>query len=322
MGSIISLSTIQTALELGVIYSLVALALFLSFSMLNVCDLSTDSCFTLGCAVGATVSIAGHPILAIFAAMLAGILSGYITALLQTKLGVESILAGIIVNTGLYTINIFIMGKSILNMNKTTTVFTMVKDLLAGTPLENWSRFLVAIVFVGIVALLLALFLHTRLGLSIRATGDNEDMVKASSINPNLTIIVGLCVANAMTALGGCLLGEYQKSCDINMGTGMVTIALASLIIGETLMGRGSIPVRIVGVIFGSCLYRVIVAIAMRFNLPASALKLVSALIVAIAIASPTLRQLVGFQKLKWKRKAQYGGKTEKAAVGTEKKEK
>lgn len=322
MGSIISLSTIQTALELGVIYSLVALALFLSFSMLNVCDLSTDSCFTLGCAVGATVSIAGHPILAIFAAMLAGILSGYITALLQTKLGVESILAGIIVNTGLYTINIFIMGKSILNMNKTTTVFTMVKDLLAGTPLENWSRFLVAIVFVGIVALLLALFLHTRLGLSIRATGDNEDMVKASSINPNLTIIVGLCVANAMTALGGCLLGEYQKSCDINMGTGMVTIALASLIIGETLLGRGSIPVRIVGVIFGSCLYRVIVAIAMRFNLPASALKLVSALIVAIAIASPTLRQLVGFQKLKWKRKAQYGGKTETAAVGTEKEEK
>ena len=322
MGSIISLSTIQTALELGVIYSLVALALFLSFSMLNVCDLSTDSCFTLGCAVGATVSIAGHPILAIFAAMLAGILSGYITALLQTKLGVESILAGIIVNTGLYTINIFIMGKSILNMNKTTTVFTMVKDLLAGTPLENWSRFLVAIVFVGIVALLLALFLHTRLGLSIRATGDNEDMVKASSINPNLTIIVGLCVANAMTALGGCLLGEYQKSCDINMGTGMVTIALASLIIGETLLGRGSIPVRIVGVIFGSCLYRVIVAIAMRFNLPASALKLVSALIVAIAIASPTLRQLVGFQKLKWKRKAQYGGKAEKAAAGTEKEEK
>ena len=322
MGSIISLSTIQTALELGVIYSLVALALFLSFSMLNVCDLSTDSCFTLGCAVGATVSIAGHPIWAIFAAMLAGILSGYITALLQTKMGVESILAGIIVNTGLYTINIFIMGKSILNMNKTTTVFTMVKDLLAGTPLENWSRFLVAIVFVGIVALLLALFLHTRLGLSIRATGDNEDMVKASSINPNLTIIVGLCVANAMTALGGCLLGEYQKSCDINMGTGMVTIALASLIIGETLMGRGSIPVRIVGVIFGSCLYRVIVAIAMRFNLPASALKLVSALIVAIAIASPTLRQLVGFQKLKWKRKAQYGGKTETAAAGTEKEEK
>lgn len=306
MGSFISLSTIQTALELGVIYSLVALALFLSFSMLNVCDLSTDGCFTLGCAVGSTVAIAGHPILAIFAAILAGVLSGYITALLQTKLGVESILAGIIVNTGLYSINIFIMGKSILNLNTTTTVFTLAKDFLQGTALEGWSRLIVAVCFVAIAAVLLAFFLHTRLGLSIRATGDNEDMVKASSINPSLTIIVGLCVANAMTALGGCLLGEYQKSCDINMGTGMVTIALASLIIGETLMGRGRIPVRIAGVIFGSCLYRVIVAIAMRFNLPASALKLVSALIVAIAIASPTLRQLVGFQKLKWRRKAAY----------------
>ena len=307
MGSFITLGTIQTALELGVIYSLVALALFLSFSMLNVCDLSTDSCFTLGCAVGSMVAIAGHPILAIFAAMGAGILSGYLTALLQTKLGVESILAGIIVNTGLYTINIFIMGKSILNLNTTTTVFTLARDLLKGSPLEDWSLLIVAVLFVGVIAVLLAFFLHTRLGLSIRATGDNEDMVKASSINPSLTIIVGLCVANAMTALSGCLLGEYQKSCDINMGTGMVTIALASLIIGETLMGRGGIPFRIVGVLFGSCLYRVIVAIAMRFNLPASALKLVSALIVAVAIASPTLRQMVGFQKIKWRRKSQYG---------------
>ena len=307
MGSFITLGTIQTALELGVIYSLVALALFLSFSMLNVCDLSTDSCFTLGCAVGSMVAIAGHPILAIFAAMGAGILSGYLTALLQTKLGVESILAGIIVNTGLYTINIFIMGKSILNLNTTTTVFTLARDLLKGSPLEDWSRLIVAVLFVGVIAVLLAFFLHTRLGLYIRATGDNEDMVKASSINPSLTIIVGLCVANAMTALSGCLLGEYQKSCDINMGTGMVTIALASLIIGETLMGRGGIPFRIVGVLFGSCLYRVIVAIAMRFNLPASALKLVSALIVAVAIASPTLRQMVGFQKIKWRRKSQYG---------------
>lgn len=316
MGSFISLGTIQTALELGVIYSLVALALFLSFSMLNVCDLSTDGCFTLGCAVGSMVAIAGHPILAIFAAMVSGVLSGYITALLQTKLGVESILAGIIVNTGLYTINIFVMGKSILNLNTTTTVFTMARDLLSGTPLADWSRLIVAVLFAGVIGLLLALFLHTRLGLSIRATGDNEDMVKASSINPALTIIVGLCVANAMTALSGCLLGEYQKSCDVNMGTGMVTIALASLIIGETLMGRGGIPTRILGVVFGSCLYRVIVAIAMRFSLPASALKLVSALIVAVAIASPTLRQMVGFQKIKWRRKNQYSGRKRKTAAG------
>ena len=206
LASIFSLNVIQTALELGCIYALVALALFLSYSILNIADLSTDGCFTLGCAVACQVALTGHPFLALLAAMAAGVCSGFVTAFLQTRLGVESIMAGIIVNTGLYTINIFVMGKSILNLNKTTTIFTMVKDWLAGTPLENWSRFLVAI--------------------------------------------------------------------------------------------------------------------AMRFNLPASALKLVSALIVAIAIASPTLRQLVGFQKLKWKRKAQYGGKAEKAAAGTEKEEK
>ena len=314
------LLVVQTALELGFLYAPVALALFLSFRVLDIADLTTDGCFVLGAAVSVTLTAAGHPLLAVPAAMLAGACAGFITAFLQTRLSVPSILAGIVTNTGLYTINLMAMGwRSNESLLGSDTVFTLLRSIGLG---GDWYELVLAAAVTLLCAGLLALFLGTRLGLSIRATGDNEDMVKASSINPNLTIIVGLCVANAMTALGGCLLGEYQKSCDINMGTGMVTIALASLIIGETLMGRGSIPVRIVGVIFGSCLYRVIVAIAMRFNLPASALKLVSALIVPIAIASPTLRQLVGFQKLKWKRKAQYGGKTEKAAAGTEKEEK
>ena len=222
---------IQNALELGLIYGLVALALFLSYSMLNVCDLSTDGCFTLGCAVGAVVAINGHPILAIFAAMGAGILSGFITAILQTKLGVESLLAGIIVNTGLYTINILVMGKSTLSLNDTTTVFTMLQNLLDSTPLYSVRKLIVALAFVAVVVVLLLLFLSTRLGLSIRATGNNPDMVKSSSINPALMITIGLCLSSAITALAGCLIGEYNKSCDINMGTGMVTIALASLII-------------------------------------------------------------------------------------------
>lgn len=293
MSEFISLGVIQTAVELGMIYSLVALALFLSFSMLNVCDLSTDGCFTLGCAVGAGIALAGHPILAIFAAMAAGVVSGFVTATLQTRCGIASILAGIIVNTGLYTINIFVMGnKSILNLNSTVTVFSMAKDALANTPLAPYSKLLVGAFFAILVAMLLVLFLHTRLGLSIRATGDNVEMVRASSINPTFTITVGLCVANAMTALAGCLLGEYQKSCDINGGTGMVTIALASLIIGETLArGKGGVVKRVFFVILGSCLYRVIVAIAMRMNMPASALKLVSAVIVAVAIAMPHLKE-------------------------------
>ena len=292
MANFISIGVIQTALELGMIYSIVALALFLSYSMLNVCDLSTDGCFTLGCAVGAVVALSGHPILAIFAAMLAGIISGGVTAVLQTRCGIASILAGIIVNTGLYTINIMVMGKkSILNLNSTTTIFTMVKDALEGTPLADYSKLIVGIGFAALAAVFLIVFLRTRLGLSIRATGDNVEMVRASSINPTYTITVGLCAANALTALAGCLLGEYQKSCDINGGTGMVTFALASLIIGEVMArGKGSVAKRVLFVILGSCLYRTIVAIAMRLNMPASALKLVSAVIVAIALAMPHVK--------------------------------
>ncbi|MCQ4772527.1 ABC transporter permease [Lacrimispora saccharolytica] len=295
----ITWTLIQSALELGIIYGIIALALFLTYSMLNVCDLSTDGCYTMGAAAGAVVALAGHPFLALFAAMAAGVLSGLVNAFLQTKMKVESMLAGIIVNTGLYTVNICIMGKSNLNMNTTTTVFSMMKELLKGTALESYSKMIVALIFLVIIAVLLALFLGTRLGLSIRATGNNIAMVKSSSINPAMTTTVGLCMGGAMTALAGCLLGEYQKSVDVNMGTGMVTVALASLIIGETIFGRRTIKVRILGVILGSCLYRVIVAIALRFNLPASALKLVSAVIVGIAISIPAIKEILALQKTK-----------------------
>ncbi len=296
---IITWALIQSALELGIIYALIALALFLTYSMLNLCDLSTDGCFTLGCATGAVVAIAGHPFLALFAAMGAGICSGLVNAFLQTKMNVTSMLAGIVVNTGLYTINILIMGKSTLSMNDTTTIFTMLKAALTDTPFYSYYKLIVALIFAALVLVLLLIFLGTRLGLSIRATGDNISMVKTSSINPSFTITVGLCIGGALTALSGCLLGEYQKSCDINMGTGMVTIALASLIIGETIFGHRSVPVRAIGAVFGSCLYRVIVAIALRFNLPASALKLVSALIVGIAISMPAIREWLALTRTK-----------------------
>lgn len=299
IASIFTLSTAQTAMELGCIYALVALALFLSYSILNIADLSTDSCFTLGCAVCCQVTLMGHPILALFAAMLAGVLSGYITAFLQTRLGVESILAGIIVNTGLYTVNLAVMGfSSTLSIFKCDNIFTMTKSALGGV-LGSWYKLVVALVIVLAVAALLALFLKTRLGLSIRATGDSPDMIKASSVNPAFTITVGLCVSGSLTALSGAVLAQYQKSCDINLGTGMVTIALASLIIGETLVGKGGMFRRALGAVVGSCLYRLFVAVALRLNVPAECMKLVSALIVAIAIASPALKRYAAFQKQK-----------------------
>lgn len=296
MGSIFTISILQSALELGCIYSLVALALFISYSLLNIADLTTDGCFTLGCSVGAVVTLAGHPVLALFAALAAGALAGSVTAFLQTKMGVESILAGIIVNTGLYTVNIAVMGfSSNVNLFKSESIFTYAKENIP----TSWYKLLVAAALVAVIGILLAAFLNTRLGLSIRATGNNVDMVRASSINPGFTITVGLCVANSLTGLSGAVLAQYQKSCDINLGTGMVTIALASLIIGETLTGSSSIPRRIFGVVFGSCLYRFIVAIALRLNVPAECLKLVSAIIVAVAIAFPHLKKSAAFTKQK-----------------------
>ena len=176
----------------------------------------------------------------------------------------------------------------------------MAKDTIGNIPvIGNWYKLILSAVIVFIVAVLLILFLGTRLGMSIRATGDNKDMVRASSINPIFTITVGLCIANAMTALSGAILGQYQKSCDINLGTGMVVIGLASLIIGETLVGKKSMVRWVCAVITGSVIYRFIVAIALRFNVPAEALKLVSAIIVAIAIAMPAVKKGIAFRKRK-----------------------
>lgn len=285
------LSLGQTALELGLICSLTVLALFLSYTMLNVCDLSTDGCFTLGAAVGAAVAIAGHPWLSLGAAMAAGICSGFIVAILQTRMGVNSLLAGIIVNTALYSINIAVMGgSSLLNLNKTDTVFSLLKSALSGTPFAGGYKLIVSGAAVLLALVFITLFLRTRLGLAIRATGNNPDMVRSSSVNPAFTTTVGLCAANALTGLSGCLMAQSQKAVDINLGTGMVTIALASLLIGGTVMGRGGVFKRAVGVVLGSVIFRLVYTVALRLNMPAFMLKLVSSVIVILAISVPYLK--------------------------------
>lgn len=285
------LSLGQTALELGLICSLTVLALFLSYTMLNVCDLSTDGCFTLGAAVGAAVAIAGHPWLSLGAAMIAGICSGFIVAILQTHMGVNSLLAGIIVNTALYSINIAVMGgSSLLNLNKTDTVFSLLKSALSGTPFAGGYKLIVSGATVLLALVFITLFLRTRLGLAIRATGNNPDMVRSSSVNPAFTTTVGLCAANALTGLSGCLMAQSQKAVDINLGTGMVTIALASLLIGGTVMGRGGVFRRAVGVVLGSVIFRLVYTVALRLNMPAFMLKLVSSVIVILAISVPYLK--------------------------------
>ena len=284
-----SFAIIESALELGCIYALVAMALYLSFRVLNIADMTTDGAFTLGCAVSATAAVGGHPVLGLLLAMAAGAAAGAITALLQTRLGVPSILAGIVTNTGLYTVNLAVMGfSSNVPMLKTTTVFTMLEGLLGK---EAPVQLILAAVIAVAACAALVLFLGTRLGLSIRATGDNPDMVRASSINTAFTVLIGLCISNALTALSGAVLAQYQRSADINLGTGMVVIGRASLIIGETLFARGGLWTKAAAALAGSILYRFIIALALRANIPSECLKLLSAVIVGLAIAAPALRE-------------------------------
>ena len=293
---------VQTSVELGMITGLTVLALFLSYSMLNVCDLSTDGCFTLGAAVGGIVALAGHPWLSLPAAMGAGMLSGLLTAVLQTRMGINSLLAGIIVNTGLYSVNIAIMGgSSQLNMNKTANVFSIAKDAMKGTAMESQYKLIVAAIAAVLVIIFLSLFLRTRLGLAIRATGDNPAMVRSSSINPIFTTTVGLCISNAFTGLSGCLLGQYQKSVNIDIGSGMVTIALASLLIGGVFFGKRKIPVRAIGAIIGAIIFRLIYAAALRLNMPTFMLKAVSSIIVILALSGPYLRKQGAEQIRHWR---------------------
>ena len=279
----------QTALELGFLYALVAMALFLSYRILDIADLTTDGCFVLGAAVSVTVTAAGHPVLAIFVAMLAGACAGFVTAFLQTKLGVPSILAGIVTNTGLYTVNLMAMGwKSNQSLLGGKTIFTMLRETGIG---GEWYELLLAAFVTLLAGLLLVLFLGTRMGLSIRATGDNPDMVRASSLNPSFTITVGLCLANMLTALSGAIVGQYQKTVDINSGTGIVVIGLACLIIGETLLGRRSVKKGVIAAILGSIVYRFIYAIVFYTKIvPVECLKLLTAIIVALAIAAPSIQ--------------------------------
>ena len=290
---------IQTALQLGCVYSFVALALFLSYRILDIADLTTDGCFGLGMAVSVSCCAGGHLFAGVILGMIAGGCAGCVTAILQTRLGVPSILAGIVTNTGLYTINLMAMGwSSNISLLKNETIFSLFKKTNIG---GAWNT----IILVGMIALcamvLMKWFLSTRLGLSIRATGDNRDMVSASSINPRFTILVGLVVANIFTGLSGALAGQLQKSADINAGSGIVTIGLATLIIGETLIqGRKSIGRNICACLVGNIVYRCIYAFVLQTHIiPVEGLKLMTAIIVALAIAAPYIKENLDVMKRK-----------------------
>ena len=282
---------LQTAFQLGCVYALVSLALFLSYRILDIADLTTDGCFVLGMAVSVRAAAAGYPFAGLLLGILAGSCAGSVTAFLQTRMGVPSIIAGIITNTGLYTVNLAAMGfSSSISLLKNETVFSLFRRTGIG---GSWYALIPAALIVCLAMLAMNWFLSTRLGLSIRATGDNPDMVEASSIDPRRMIMIGLMVSNSLTGLSGAVAGQLQRSADINAGNSIVIIGLACLIIGETVLrGRRNIALNIFSCLAGNIIYRLIYALVLQTRIvPIECLKLMTAVIVALAISAPYLKQ-------------------------------
>lgn len=282
------------AIEEGLIYAFVALGLFISYEILGIADMTTDGTFVLGSAVSTMVVMAGHPLLALPAAIICGMLAGFVTAMLQRKLGVPSILAGIVTMTGLYTINLLVQG-GVANrfFPKEETVFSIGKRIFG----ETAGVFAVLILLLTIMVIFLGWFMSTQTGLSIRATGDNIEMVQASSINPDFTITLGLCMSNGLVALAGALIAQKNTQGDLSIGQGVVVIGLASLVIGKVIVRKGRIIFKMIGAVLGGLIYRVIYTVALKYTPSPDYLKIMSAVIIAAVISYPTVSAKIKEQK-------------------------
>lgn len=279
----ISLGVFLGAVELGLIYAILALGVFLSFRTLNTPDLTVDGSIVTGASVSALIcSMGGNPILALAGSFLLGGAAGIVTGVLSTKLKIQPLLAGILVMLGLYSVNLRIMGnKSNIALTKSKTIYKIFNEITS----LDYSSLLLGILILIIAILFLFVFLNTRIGFALRATGDNEIMVRSSGISSDRMKILGLCISNAIVGLSGGLLAQHQSYADVGMGVGMVVIGLASVIIGEAIFGINSLPRRLLAVSFGAIIYRVVISVALGLGMAASDLKLVSATIVIIALS-------------------------------------
>lgn len=280
------------AFQNGFIYALLALGVFITFRILNTPDLTADGSFTLGMAVSAVLTAAGHPFAGLLAAALCGALAGSVTGVLQARFGVYPILAGILTMSGLYSVNMFVLGGT-PNLSVNTTLFKLSYTLIPDITRQGRSIMAMAVAFAA--CLLLVVFLiwlfKTHIGLCIRAVGNNEEMVRSSSINAANVKVLALALANACVALCGAMVCQLQGFADVNAGTGMVVVGIASVIIGEVAVGRRGVTLGLLSCVLGSVLYRLIYAFAFRTSfLPAYAFKLLSALIVALAMMLPQLK--------------------------------
>ncbi|MDD2216828.1 MAG: ABC transporter permease [Eubacteriales bacterium] len=283
------MTAIFGALESGMIYAILALGVFLSFRTLKTPDLTVDGSVVTGAAASAMIcTMGGNPIFALIASFIVGCGAGAITALLNIKLKIQPLLAGILVMLGLYSINLRIMaGRPNISLMDNSTIYMGLEGLLP----EKYLHLILNAVILIFAIILFYFFLKTRMGFSLRATGDNEDMVRASGINSDLMKLIGLSLSNGFVGLAGGMLAQYQGFSDVTMGTGMVVIGLASVILGEALFGIKSLSRRLVSVSLGAILYRFAIAFALYIGMPAGDLKLVSALIVTVALAFGLLNE-------------------------------
>ena len=294
-----SITAFIGAMELGLVYSLLAFGTFISFRILKVADLTVDGSFVLGAAASAMLTFAGMPVAGIFVALIAGAIAGLITALLQTKMGIQPILSGILTMTGLYSINLMVMnGKANIPLLNKTNIFTYAENVIGG---RTYKVFMLAAIITA-VFIILNWFFRTQLGLSLRATGDNEDMCRASSIDTDFVKAVGFALSNSIVALSGALVAQMQQSADVNMGSGMVVISFASIIIGSVIIRNKNITLGLLSVVIGAVIYRLIIALILTTDFPPSYLKLISAIVVVIALSIPNLKKKIEINKMRRER--------------------
>lgn len=285
-----TLSTLLGSIELGLIFAILSLGLFITFRILDLPDLTVDGSFVTGLAYSAVWSVAKNPLMGIIMGVLGGMLAGIVTGILNTKLKIHAILAGILTMTGLYSINLFVMGdKPSVFFYGEKTIFTPFegKFFLAGVDI---GKLILLLIIVAVLVTVLKLFLMTQIGLSLRATGDNEAMVRSSSINTDAMKVLGFALCNILVGLSGAIYAQYNMTATHGVGTGMLVLGLASIIIGETVIGKRGMLRHLIAVVTGAIIYRIMLAIAFSLGLPAIYLKLFSAVIVVLAISIPLIK--------------------------------
>jgi putative ABC transport system permease protein len=277
----------------GLVFGFVAIGVYLTFRVLGFPDLTVDGSFTLGAAVAAVLIVKGvNPFLATLAAIGAGLCAGLATSLLNTKLRIPALLAGILVMVALYSINLRIMGGANVSLLREVTIFSLTSQLL-GLETRIAYQLVVAGVLAVIVFFILNWFLRTEIGLALRATGDNEQMVRGFGVNTDMTTILGVSISNGLVALGGAVVAQGQGFADVGMGIGMIVIGLASVIIGEALFRPKGVARLLLAALGGTFVYRLVISIALRLGMAPSDLKLVTAILVIIALAVPYLQKKV-----------------------------